>query len=847
MPNIPEHNINMNKHYEQYFIELNKTVDVTVDLLRDILGSKSYDLNMDWVILDDLVNNIKKSTPDSMTLNDLYFYITDYCASFTGYHFDYNKLASRLCVDRLHKGTPEKLEDVVNILYNNQDVHGNHSPLITKEYHDIVVQNSERIEKEMDQSRDYNFDFFGIRTLERSYLFKIQAKNNKSNKKGQIIERPQHMIMRVAFGIHAHDLDDAFETYHYFSNKYFTQATPTLFNAGTEKSQFSSCYLLGIDDNIEGIFKQIGNMAFISKWAGGIGVHLSSIRSKGSIIRGTNGVSDGILPLCILLNKLAKYINQGGKRNGSIAVYLEPWHADILEFCELRKNTKDEDTKARDLFLALWVPDLFMKRVLEGGMWSLMCPDECPNLNKTYGEEFEKLYIKYEQEGKYKKQMKAIDLWYHILESQIETGIPYFLYKDHCNRKSNQKNLGTIRSSNLCAEIVQYSDGNTISVCNLASICLPAFIVKDEVTGMKSYDFDKLQKVTKIIVKNLNKIIDRNFYPTPETKISNLKNRPMGVGVQGLADVFNIMEYPFGSDEAKKLNKQIHETIYYAGLRESCDLARKFGKYESFDGSPFSEGLLQWHLWGLKESDLLMGFQWTKLIKDIKKWGTRNSLITALMPTASTSQIMGNYEAFEPYQSNIFVRSTLAGEFIVLNENLMRSLLELGLWSHDMRKRILINNGSIQSFSDIPEKIRDIYKTAFEIQQKDIIIQAAERGPFVDQSQSMNLFMEKISYDILMSCHIFSWKQGLKTGMYYLRSRPAVDPLQFGIDVDEMKRLKELDSGNKVQIITIKKQFTLDDIEIIKYIPKVGLDDILFKTNTQTRNVYKPECIGCSS
>jgi ribonucleoside-diphosphate reductase alpha subunit len=593
--------------------------------------------------------------------------------------------------------------------------------------------------------------------------------------------------MRVALGIHGYDLEKAFETYELMSLKYFTHATPTLFNAGTPRGNLSSCFLLGMDDSIEGIFGTVTNIAYISKWAGGIGVHLSGIRAKGSLIRGTNGLSDGILPLCLLLNREAKYINQGGKRQGSVACFLEPWHSDINDFLELRLPNGDEERRARDLFLALWIPDLFMKRVLEKGKWSLMCPDECPGLPENYGEKFEELYIKYENEGRFKKQIDAIELWNKILASQIETGLPYMLYKDTCNIKSNQKNLGTIRSSNLCSEIIEYSDGKEIAVCNLASICLPRFI-ETNAKGEKFYNFDKLIQISKIITYNLNKVIDINFYPVESAKISNLKHRPIGIGVQGLADVFNIMGMPFGSEEARLLNKQIHESIYYGSLYESCELSKINGPYETFTGSDFSKGILQFDYWNINKDQLMFKDKWNDLKEEIIKYGTRNSLLTALMPTASTAQIMANSEAFEPYMSNTFVRSTLAGEFVIINQNLVMDLLKLGIWSDKIRKQIIFNTGSIQTIMDIPAHIREIYKTAFEIKQRDIIQQSIDRGAFVDQSQSLNLFMGKPDNNILSSAHFFGWKNGIKTGMYYLRNKPAVLPLQFGLDVEKKEK-----------------------------------------------------------
>jgi len=608
-----------------------------------------------------------------------------------------------------------------------------------------------------------------------------------------IIERPQHLFMRVALFIHMGDLEKAFESYDLLSDKYFTHATPTLFNAGTPKPQMSSCYLIAAEDSIEQIADANKEMMIISKWAGGIGIHISSIRGQNSIIRGTNGLSEGIIPWCKGYNWIGTAVNQGGKRNGSIAVYLEPYHSDIFEFCELRMNTGSEEKRCRDLFLALWIPDLFMERVKNDEMWSLMCPDECPNLNKVWGDEFKKLYEQYESEGRYKSQVSARKLFKHILVCQSETGFPYMLYKDHCNKKSNQKNLGTICSSNLCSEIIEYSDENETAVCNLVSICLPRFVKEN-----KEYDFEKLMEVTRVAVRNLNNVIDLNFYPTEKTKRSNMKNRPQGIGIQGLADLYNFMGYPFDSEEAETLNKKIFETIYYAAVDESKELAKKYGAYESFKGSPFSQGKLQYHLWGKEEKDLLMGFDWIKLTEEVKKYGTRNSLLTALMPTASTAQIMGNYEGFEPYLTNIFVRTTLAGEFIVINENLVKDLELLGLWNEDMRKLIIIYNGSVQHIDSIPQNIKDRYKTAFELKLKSIIKQSVERGPFIDQSQSMNLFQPKPNFAVLYSAHLYGWENGLKTGMYYLRTSPAVNPINFGIDIDDLKRLTGMNSVDEL-------------------------------------------------
>lgn len=763
-----------------------RKIRITPSIINFILQNKwPSDRKMNH---SEIVSDIYNRCADEMTENELYYLISDHCGSLISFDLGYNELASKVSVERLHKSTHDKFSRVIKLLYNNNDINGKKNNLISEKLYDIVTKYGDIIDDKIHHERDNNFDYFGIRTLERSYLIKLD--NN-------IVERPQYMIMRVALGIHGDDLDSAFETYDLISNKYFTHATPTLFNAGTPRPQLSSCFLMTMSDNIEHIFKTISDTAFISKWAGGIGINISDIRARNSLIRGTNGLSSGIIPLCVLINKLGKYINQGGKRNGSIALYLEPWHADIYNFCELRKNTGDEDLRARDLFLALWVPDLLMKRIKEDGMWSLMCPDKCPGLTDVYGKEFEELYIKYENEGRYIKQVKATELWYHILECQIETGIPYLLYKDHANKKSNQKNLGTIKCSNLCSEIIQYTSEEEIAVCNLASICLPSFIENKEV------NYSRLENVTRVIVRNLNKIIDINFYPVKEAKDSNMRNRPIGIGIQGLADVFNILELPFGSEEALLIDRNIFETIYYAALDESCNLAEKYGKYDSFDNSPFSEGKLQWHLWGLDISQLSSKYDWNNLIERIKEHGTRNSLLTTIMPTSSTAQIMGNSEGIEPITSNIFTRSTLAGEYLVINHNLIRSLENRGLWNSNIRKKIVAFQGSIQNIHEIPSDLKQIYKTAFEIYQRDIINHSAIRGPFIDQSQSLNLFMEHPDFNKLSNCHHYSWEKGLKTAIYYLRSKPAVNPIQFGIDA------KELDD-----IINSKPEICIRNIEL---------------------------------
>ena len=763
--------------------------------LHDFLNKFISKYNLTKIDLDDIIERIIKGLHGEIKLNDFYNYVADQCVVKTSSHPEYNKLASKILAERLHKMTESDMIKITDILYNNMDSRGNRFPLLDDRYVEFVKSNADKINAKLDFNRDFDFDYFGLRTLERSYLMRLRSYkkiDKKIIKDDILIERPQHLFMRVALFIHLNNLELAFETYDLLSQKYFTHATPTLFNAGSPRPQMSSCYLIACEDSMDSITETLSDVMQISKWAGGIGVHISSIRGDGSVIRGTNGLSDGIIGLCKGFNWASLYVNQGGKRNGSVACYLEPWHTDIFQFCELRMNTGSEDKRCRDLFLALWIPDLFMERVENDEIWSLMCPDQCPNLNKVHGEEFNKLYLQYEAQGKFTSRVSARKLFKHILTCQSETGFPYMLYKDHANRKSNQQNLGTIRSSNLCAEVIQYSDENETAVCNLVSLCLPKYI--EYVNGQPVYNFNKLMDVTRVAVRNLNNVIDLNFYPTEKTRISNLRHRNIGIGVQGMHDIYNIMGFGFDSPESELLNRKIFETIYYAAVDESKNLAKIHGPYDSFKGSPFSEGKLQYHLWGLKDEDLLMGFDWKGLSEEVKKYGTRNSLLTALMPTASTAQIMGNYEGFEPYLTNIFVRTTLAGEFIVINENLIRDLEKLNLWSEDMRKLIIIYNGSIQKIDTIPQKIKDVYKTAFELSLKSIIKQSVERGPFIDQSQSMNLFQAKPNFKVLYSAHMYGWKSGLKTGMYYLRTSPAVNPINFGIDIDDLKRLTGLDS-----------------------------------------------------
>ncbi len=723
----------------------------------------------------DVVKAVIGGVHDGITTSQLDILSADTCASMIHKHPDFNWLASRVLISNLHKQTSSSFSEVTNTLHC--------MGLLDDRYHDFVMANKDALDAAIHHERDYLFDSFGYRTLERSYLF-----NRKEGKKVVILERPQYMWMRVAVQIHGSmhyedSLENVLETYSGLSQMFYTHATPTLFNAGTKRQQMSSCFLTNVEDDISSIFSMISNVAHISKYAGGIGMSITPIRAKGSLIRSTNGLSDGIVPMCKVIEATARYINQGGKRLGSVAVYLEPWHADVFDFVDLRKPTGDENLRCRDLFLALWVPDEFMRRVEADEDWYLMCPDKQPGLVDAYGDDFDALYNRYIAEGKYMRKVRARELWNRILEAQIETGMPYMSYKDHVNRKSNQSNLGTIRNSNLCNEIVEFSSRRETAVCNLASICLPKFVNAD-----RSFDFDHLQKVVRNLVRNLNNIVDLNYYPIPETERSNRRHRPIGIGIQGLADVFIKMRLPFESEDANRVNSAIMEHIQYAALDESCSIAEVEGSYDSYDGSPAARGMLQNDLWGVEST--LMPDKWQALRRRIDMHGLHNSLLTALMPTASTAQICGNTESFEPITSNIYIRKTLAGEFVVVNEHLVRDLMELGLWSKDMYDTILYFNGSIQAITDIPLEIRELYKTAFEIRQSAIIRQAAARGPWVDQTQSMNLFMKVPDFVKLTSAHFAGWKAGLKTGMYYLRTQPAADPIKFGLDHSTIKRIQ---------------------------------------------------------
>ena len=727
------------------------------------------------------------------------------CASLSVQHPDYNTLASRIIVSNHHSNTDSSFFSAMQKLYNFTDIHDKHSPLISKDLYDIVNENKETFDAMINHDRDYLIDYFGFKTLERAYLMKI---NN------EVVERPQFLWMRVSIGIHGNDIDKVKVTYDLMSQKYFTHATPTLFNAGTPKPQLSSCYLLALeDDSISGIYNTLKDCAEISKWAGGIGLHIHNVRATGTHIRGTNGTSNGIVPMLRVFNNTARYVDQGGgRRNGSFAIYLEPWHADVENFLEMRKNHGDEEMKARDLFYALWIPDLFMSRVKTNGDWTLMCPDQCPGLHDCYGDKFVELYTSYESQGRGKKTIKARELWFKIMDSQMETGTPYILYKDAANNKSNQKNLGTIKSSNLCTEIIEYSDSKETAVCNLASLGLSMYINDD-----KTFNYDKLHEVTKVVTNNLNKVIDINFYPTDKTKRSNMRHRPIGIGVQGLADVFAMMDIPYHSEEAKIINKNIFETIYHASMEMSMEISKDryikiqeakhegrysdngvlsilndyelhmedkdhCGAYSTFDGSPLSKGIFQFDMWNVTPSTR---YDWTILKENVMKYGVRNSLLVAPMPTASTAQILGNNECFEPFTSNIYTRRTLAGEFIIVNKYLMRELINLKIWNEQIKNTIIANNGSIQQIEGIPQHIKDKYKIVWEIPMKHLIDMARDRGAFICQSQSLNLWVEDPSYKTLTSMHFYSWEAGLKTGIYYLRRKAKHQAQQFTIEPDK--------------------------------------------------------------
>ena len=721
---------------------------------------------------------------EGVTTAELDNLAAEVAASFTTQHPDYALLASRIAVSNLHKSTKKSFSETMKDLYEYIDPKTNQpAPMLADDVYEIIEKNAELLDSNIIYDRDFGYDFFGFKTLERSYLLKID---------GKVAERPQHMLMRVSLGIHKNDVEAALETYDLMSERWFTHATPTLFNAGTPKPQMSSCFLLTTqEDSIGGIYDTLKQCAQISQSAGGIGLSIHDVRATGSYIRGTNGTSNGIVPMLRVFNDTARYVDQGGgKRKGSFAIYIEPWHADIFDFLDLKKNHGKEENRARDLFYAMWLPDLFMERVEQDGDWTLMCPNECPGLSDTYGKDFKKLYEGYEKAGKGRKTIKAQKLWHKIVESQIETGTPYMLYKDAANEKSNQKNLGTIKSSNLCTEIIEYTAKDEVAVCNLASLALPKFVIDGK------FDFDKLFKITYRATLNLNKIIDNNFYPVPEARNSNMRHRPIGLGVQGLADAFILMRYPFDSQKAKDLNRDIFETIYYAALTASKDLAKVDGPYESYEGSPISQGQFQFDMWGVKATNR---WEWGVLKEEIMKHGVRNSLLLAPMPTASTAQILGNNEAFEPYTSNIYTRRTLSGEFVVVNKHLLRDLVKLGIWNDDLKNKLIAGNGSIQNIDEIPDNLKELYKTAWELSQKVILDMAADRGAYIDQSQSLNVFMENPTIGKLTSMHFYGWKKGLKTGMYYLRTKAATSAIQFTVDKTKLGKPTENEAPQNIE------------------------------------------------
>lgn len=755
---------------------------VKFDKITARIEKLSYGLNADFVKTIEIAKKVIDGLYDGVSTQELDELAAETAATLTTKHPDFATLAARISVSNLHKTTSKSFSSTMKRLYTYVNPKtGENASLLSKDVYGIINKNAALLDSSIIYDRDFSYDYFGFKTLEKSYLLKLD---------GKVVERPQHMLMRVAVGIHKDDIDSVLETYNLLSEKWFTHATPTLFNAGTPKPQLSSCFLLTMkEDSIDGIYDTLKQCAKISQSAGGIGLSIHNVRGTGSYIKGTNGVSNGIIPMLRNFDMTARYVDQGGgKRKGSFAIYIEPWHSDIFEFLQLKKNHGKEELRARDLFYAMWIPDLFMKRVESNEDWSLFSPDEAKDLHETYGEEFEKLYEKFEKEGKARKTVKAQDLWFEILESQIETGNPYILYKDAANKKSNQKNLGTIKSSNLCTEIIEYTSPDEVAVCNLASIALNKF-VKDDLT----YDHQKLYEITKVITKNLNKVIDVNYYPVKEAENSNFRHRPIGIGVQGLADTFILMRQSFDSPEAKKLNSEIFETIYFAAMESSMEIAQKEGPYKTYEGSPVSKGIFQFDMWGIVPDS--KRWDWTKLKREVKKHGVRNSLLLAPMPTASTSQILGNNECFEPYTSNIYTRRVLSGEFIVVNKHLLKDLIKLNLWNDSMKDRLMEANGSVQGINEIPDDLKQLYRTVWEISQKSIIDMAADRGAYICQSQSMNIHMQDANFGKLTSMHFHTWKRGLKTGLYYLRTKAAADAIKFTIVKDE----KSMDNEEEKQ------------------------------------------------
>lgn len=805
---------------------------VKFDKITARIEKLCYGLDPKFVNPVEVAMKVINGLYDGVSTQELDNLAAEIAATMTTRHPDFAKLAARIAVSNLHKTTSKSFSNTMKRLYQYIDPKtGQNAPLISKETWKVIKEHAAALDEAIIYDRDFSYDYFGFKTLERSYLMKVD---------GKTVERPQHMLMRVAVGIHGADIEAAVETYNLLSEKWFTHATPTLFNAGTPKPQLSSCFLLTMkDDSIDGIYDTLKQTAKISQSAGGIGLSIHNVRAKGSYIKGTGGTSNGIVPMLRNFDMTARYVDQGGgKRKGSFAIYLEPWHADIFEFLDLKKNHGKEELRARDLFYAMWISDLFMKRVENNEMWSLFCPNEAPGLAEVWGEDFERLYEKYESEGKYRRQVKAQDLWFEILEAQIETGTPYILYKDAANRKSNQKNLGTIKSSNLCTEIIEYTSPDEVAVCNLASLALPKFVTEDG-----KFDHQRLYEITKVATRNLNKVIDINYYPVEEARRSNMRHRPIGLGVQGLADTFIMLRMPFDSDEAKGLNEDIFETIYFAAMEASMELAKVNGAYETFKGSPVSKGIFQFDMWGVEPKS--KRWNWEQLKQDVKKYGVRNSLLVAPMPTASTSQILGNNECFEPYTSNIYTRRTLSGEFIVANKHLMKDLIQLGLWNETMRQKLIAANGSVQAIPEIPQNIKDVYKTVWEISQKTIIDMSADRGAYICQSQSLNIHITNPNFGKLTSMHFYAWKRGLKTGMYYLRTNAAADAIKFTLDKSALQQsvAAEVKTSQPVAatVTTAEAQQTIQYIQE----PTVSYDQ---KRADMTCSLDDPDgCEACGS
>jgi ribonucleoside-diphosphate reductase alpha subunit len=818
-----------------------KREEVSFDKITARVRKLSYGLNP---LVEPITISMKvvQGLYDGVTTTELDNLAAETAATLAAQHPDYAILAARIAVSNLHKNTDKSFSKTIKDLYHYIDPKtGDKAGLISKETYNIIQKHKEKLDSAIIFDRDFEFDYFGFKTLERSYLLRME---------GKVVERPQQLFMRVAVGVHGEDIDSAIETYNLMSEKWFIHATPTLFNAGTPKPQLSSCFLLSMaEDSIEGIFETLTRCAKISQSAGGIGLSIHNVRATGSYIKGTGGQSNGIIPMLRVFNDTARYVDQGGgKRKGAFAVYLEPWHADIFEFLELKKNHGKEEMRARDLFYAMWICDLFMERVRDDKTWSLFCPNEAQKLHDTYGGEFEELYHRYEREGKARKQVSARELWHKILESQIETGTPYILYKDAANKKSNQKNLGTIKSSNLCTEIMEYTSKDEVAVCNLASLSLPKYVdVKRQ-----DFDFQKLYEITRVVTRNLNKVIDINYYPVPEAENSNMRHRPIGLGVQGLADAFIMMRMPFDSAEARQLNKDIFETMYFAAMTESAALAEKHGAYESFKGSPLSKGEFQFDMWGVKPSKR---WDWDALRTKVMKTGARNSLLLAPMPTASTSQILGNNECFEPYTTNIYTRRTLSGEHIVVNKHLLNDLVRLGIWNEETREIIIAANGSIQNIEGLPDTLKDLYKTSWELSMKAIIDMSADRGAFICQSQSLNLFMESPSFSKLTSMHFYAWQKGLKTGMYYLRSRPAADPIKFTLSAKHQTRFATAAVASTVQEPVpsyAANQLSLEDASQVRidfsHIKTPTAAELLEEENfPKACSLDDPDCMACSA